>query len=436
MAKLNNAPLYNLSAVLRETGLKADTLRAWERRFGVPSPARTPGGHRQYSERDIAIVQWLLARQEEGMRISKAVQLLDHLQNQGQDPVAETDYPASARQSVTDWGQVSQLDDYRQAWIDACLQFNEMKAEQVLTQAFVLYPAELACIEVLQKGLSEIGAMWYDGSSSVQQEHFASALALRRVHSLIAATAPPTRSEGIFVACPPQEDHTFAPLLLTLMLRRRGMSVHYLGANVPLDQLIDTIVQIKPKLAVFSAQQLSTAATLLAISRVLSESGVPVAYGGRIFNLLPQIQSRIPGHYLGGDFTEAIETVEGLLRHVPTIPLPSAPLPEYAVTLRVFEQKRAAIIAEVFTLLPGGLIPPQIVQIACENLASNIAAALTLGDMLLLGEEISWVTGVLQNRPQNGIHLQMFLRFYAQATEHQLGADGRLIHVWFDTLLN
>ena len=435
MDELNDAPLYNLSVVLRETGLKADTLRAWERRFGVPSPARTPGGHRQYSEKDIATVQWLLARQEEGMRISKAVQLLDHLESQGQDPVAEMAYPTLTQQSLMDLGQASQLGDYRRAWIDACMQFDETTAEQVLTQSFALYPVELACIEVLQKGLAEIGAMWYDGSSSVQQEHFASSLALRRIHSLIAAAAPPTRNEDIIVACPPYEDHTFAPLLLTLMLRRRGLSVHYLGANVPLDQLTDTIAQIKSRLTVFSAQQLNTAATLLDVSRPLTDLGVTVAYGGRIFNMLPQIQDRIPGHYLGSGFSEAIATIEDLLRHTQPIPQPLASSLEYDNTLRVFVEKRAAITAEVFTELPGGVMPPAVVQSACENLSSNIVAALTLGDMSLLGDEISWVTGMLQNRTQNGTQLQMFLQLYAQAAENQLGVDGHVVNQWFDSLL-
>ncbi len=434
MDELNNAPLYNLSVVLRETGLKADTLRAWERRFGVPNPERTPGGHRQYSEKDIATVKWLLARQDEGMRISKAVQLLEHLRNQGQHPVSDMAFPAKMSHGMMDLGQFNQLDEYREAWVDACQEFNELKAEQVLTQAFALYPAEITCIEVLQKGLAQIGAMWYDGASSVQQEHFASALALRRIHSLIAATAPPTRSEDIIVACPPQEDHTFAPLLLTLFLRRRGLSVHYLGANVPLHELIDTIVQIKSKLTVFSAQQLSTAATLFAVSHTLTEHGVAVAYGGRIFNLLPQIQSRMPGMYLGSGFAEAVETIDRLLHHAQPTPRPPAPSPAYDNTLRVFEQKRAAITAEVFSKLPDGLMPPSVIQIACENLASNIAAALTLGDMSLLGEEISWVTGMLQNRSQNDSHLPMFLRLYAQAAENHLGSDGKIIYDWFEKL--
>ena len=72
---ISRSPVYNLSAVLRETGLKADILRAWERRYALPKPQRTAGGHRIYSEYDIRIVKWLKARQLEGLSISRAVEL-------------------------------------------------------------------------------------------------------------------------------------------------------------------------------------------------------------------------------------------------------------------------------------------------------------------------------------------------------------------------
>ena len=53
-------PTYNLKAVVQETGLKPDTLRAWERRYGIPEPDRTGGGHRLYSQHDINTLKWLL----------------------------------------------------------------------------------------------------------------------------------------------------------------------------------------------------------------------------------------------------------------------------------------------------------------------------------------------------------------------------------------
>ena len=52
---------YNLKAVVQETNLKPDTLRAWERRYGLPNPERTAGGHRLYSQRDIDTLKWLIA---------------------------------------------------------------------------------------------------------------------------------------------------------------------------------------------------------------------------------------------------------------------------------------------------------------------------------------------------------------------------------------
>jgi hypothetical protein len=55
--------------------------------------------------------------------------------------------------------------------------------------------------------------------------------------------------------------------------------------------------------------------------------------------------------------------------------------------------------------------------------------------MGLLGDEISWVTGMLQNRDQNGTYLQMLLQSYAQAADRQLGANGQVVAQWFDEIL-
>jgi DNA-binding transcriptional MerR regulator len=54
---LSKKPLFNLSMVLQETGIKADTLRAWERRYQLPAPSRTEGGHRLFSAYDIETIK-------------------------------------------------------------------------------------------------------------------------------------------------------------------------------------------------------------------------------------------------------------------------------------------------------------------------------------------------------------------------------------------
>ncbi len=68
--------VYNTRAVVQRTGVPADTIRAWERRYGVPAPQRSAGNQRLYTEQHIATVAWLRDRTREGLTISQAVSLL------------------------------------------------------------------------------------------------------------------------------------------------------------------------------------------------------------------------------------------------------------------------------------------------------------------------------------------------------------------------
>src|SRR3990172_9302443 len=140
---ISTVPSFNLKAVLKETGIAANTLRAWERRYGLPMPERTPGGHRLYSQRDIETIKWLMAKQREGLSISRAVDLWNDLSASGHDPL-----PAPTSQLVS--VPSANLDAVRHAWLEACLGFNENGAEQALNQAFALHPLETVCVEVLQ----------------------------------------------------------------------------------------------------------------------------------------------------------------------------------------------------------------------------------------------------------------------------------------------
>src|SRR5574342_1000362 len=87
---VSTTPVFNLKVVLKETGLPADTLRAWERRYGLPVPERTPGGHRLYSQRDIETIKWLMKRQAEGLSISRAVDMWNEQIASGTDPLADS----------------------------------------------------------------------------------------------------------------------------------------------------------------------------------------------------------------------------------------------------------------------------------------------------------------------------------------------------------
>lgn len=428
-----DTPVYNLKAVVQETGLKPDTIRAWERRYGLPEPQRAESGHRLYSHNDIVMLKWLVARQNEGMSISRAVGLWRQLAESNVDPVTINQPlivgPAVAADQPA--ATVDHLGELREAWLNACLNFDEQTAERVVAQAFALFPVEVVCSELLQRGLATIGQAWFEGKVTVQQEHFASALATRRLEAILAATPSPTRPGRIVVGCPPEETHVFAPLMLTLLLRRRGWEVIFLGADVPLANLIATTRAARTQLVILVAQQLLTAATLYEMGRLLLQERVPLAFGGRIFTEIPELRQRIPGHYLGDQLGEATPLVENIMA-LPRIQAAPQPVPpEYEQTLQRFRAHYTQIEAAVAHQLAGSGLPAKQTEQASQNLGRNIAAALALGSLDHLRPQLEWVEGLLGGHYQLPSDLfAIYMAAYTDAVGQQLDGGDEMIVSW------
>ncbi len=420
MSDTYRQPIYNLKSVVQETGIRPDTLRAWERRYGLPEPARTEGRHRLYSQRDIEIVKWLLDRQQEGLRIKGAVELWRSLEADGQEPLQP--HPMSAVSLAPEpVGQT--IAELRQAWINACLAFDEREAEKTLTQAFALYPPEIICLDLLREGIAQIGQGWYAGNITVQQEHFASALTMRRMAALLLAAPPPTRPGRILVACPPKEEHAFGLLLLTYLLRRRGWEVLYLGANVPILQLEKVLSTTRPSLAVSMALQLPTAATLLEMALFLQREGVPLAFGGRIFNRLPTLHTRIPGHFLGPSLELAAQSVEELMLTPRPTPTVNPILDTYRQAMTHYRERQLLIEADLMKLRPDFLDQPWSF-IANRELARNVVAAMRLGDINFIEDSIDWVAGMSRNGHVTAETVGGYLGAYLEAARMHLDERG------------
>lgn len=432
----DRAHAFNLKVVVQETGLTPDTLRAWERRYGLPRPQRSAGGHRLYSRRDIDILKWLIARQEEGLSISKAVNLWNRLEEEGKDPLRMAQYatPLAAVVSVSPIVGES-LIELREAWVSACLAFDEGNAEQALSQAFALYSTETVCSEILFAGLALIGEGWYRGEVTVQQEHFASALVRRRLETLIAGAPAHTRPGRILAGAPPQEEHDLSLLMLTLMLRRQGWNVTYLASNVPIEQLELVVTTVQPQLMVSAAQQLYTAATLLEMGCFLQYQCVPLAFSGRIFNLIPALRSRIPGFFLGERLSDAPQRVNQLLSS-PAQPEPvETASADYRHALALFREQLPQIEAHVWQAMePLGILDAHLSQ-ANESLACNIQAALTLGDMHFLSGELAWVEGLMAYHQLPVNLLEHYLSVYYQAIRKHINESGEPLAAWLAGLI-
>ena len=441
----SKTPTYNLKAVVRETGLKPDTLRAWERRYGVPAPQRTDSGHRLYSQHDIDTLKWLLLRQDEGMSISRAIELWRRMENDGLDPLDGAGAPGGQRPAdvrsaaqvpatavVADGATTAGL---RRAWVAACLAFDEQQAEQLLAQAFALFPAEIVCLELIQRGLAEIGAGWYRGGVTVQQEHFASALALRRMEALLISTPPPTRPGRILVGCPPEEEHTFVALMLSLLLRRRGWDVVYLGANVPIRSIEATLRVVRPNLVVLTAQQLYTAASLLEMAEVLYRERIPLAFGGLVFAEVRNLHPAIPGYYLGDKLEQAADAVEQAMASLRLQAAQRVADHEHSEAAEHFRSRQLLIESDVWRQLEGHL-PQRHLAMANLSFGRSLIAALTLGDMNYLHPDMAWIEGLLINHYEMPpIVLDSYLEAYYNALVTHLDQPGRLLIEWMAQLL-
>jgi MerR family transcriptional regulator, light-induced transcriptional regulator len=238
----STTPMYNTKLVVGETGVPADTFRAWERRYGLPRPQRGDGGQRLYSERDIATIRWLRDRTNEGLTISQAVALLE---SEADAPLA-TDQPRS-------------FDALRADLLQALLRFDAPAADSVLSESFALYSLDAVCVNIMQPVLVDVGEMWHNGQASVAQEHFTSQFLRRKLLALLNIYDVPEGRATVVAACAAGEQHDLGLLLLSLFLVRRNFKVVFLGADVPAEALQQAVDQVHPEIVCISAATPTTA---------------------------------------------------------------------------------------------------------------------------------------------------------------------------------
>ena len=169
LREISNEPTYNAKAVTMQTGVTPATLRAWERRYGILLPDRTAGGHRLYSARDIAAIKWLKEHIQQGMSISRASALL-------QKQLYITAAPPQVS-VLTEIPQPSRsVDTIKTDLYEALVEYDELTADEILSEAYSLHPIETVCTAVIEPVLVKLGNAWVAGQISISTEHFATTI--------------------------------------------------------------------------------------------------------------------------------------------------------------------------------------------------------------------------------------------------------------------
>jgi hypothetical protein len=163
-----------------------------------------------------------------------------------------------------------------------------------------------------------------------------------------------------------------------------------------------------------------------------------VAFGGRIFTLLPELNQKVPGYFLGEKLLESVSKIEEMMMN----PLPpresQTEQNQFDETIATFLDKKNLISYQTLHNLDEifeGHIPARSIREANEFLAQDILAALSLGDIYLLGTNIDWVQSLLAHREFPQDLLVAYLEAYLAAAKANLDETGRPILEWLGSVL-
>ncbi|HEY7913847.1 MAG TPA: MerR family transcriptional regulator [Blastocatellia bacterium] len=225
----STAPQYRIGTVTRLTGLSADVVRVWERRYKAVTPVRSDGGTRLYSEADVARLRKLRQAIDKGYSIGQAARLsTDQLESVLRDREKE-------REGTDPYSAV------RTRFLDAIKKMDVVAADLELSRAATLFPARVLIMKIVSPILAEIGERWSHKELGAAHEHLASGLLRNLLCAMFRLYPPDEQAETIIFTTPPGERHEFGLLLAAMTAAMRGWRVVYLGPDLPASEVVNAV---------------------------------------------------------------------------------------------------------------------------------------------------------------------------------------------------
>jgi MerR family transcriptional regulator, light-induced transcriptional regulator len=254
--------LLRVGELSRRSGVSADLLRAWERRYGLLQPTRSAGGLRLYSTIDLERVRLMKQHLAEGLAAAEAAALALRGAPASESPSPSRFEPGKLRSELA----------------EALESFDEPRAQAVLDQVLAAATIDTLLRDIVLPYLEELGDRWEGGEVSVAQEHFASGILRGRLLGL-------GRGWGLgmgplaVLACLPEEQHDIGLIAFGLALRAHGWRIVYLGPDCPVENVAEAARQVDARLVVLSAVSRERVVSVLPELEELAR-GRTVAIGG------------------------------------------------------------------------------------------------------------------------------------------------------------
>jgi MerR family transcriptional regulator, light-induced transcriptional regulator len=303
--------LLRIGELSKRSGVSPELLRAWERRYGLLQPQRSPGGLRLYTAEDLERVRAMQRHLADGLAAAEAAALASR-------PGPETE--AGAPPLVP----TAMRDELREA-LD---RLDEPAAQEVIDRLLATLTLDHLLSDVVMPYLEELGDRWERGEASIAQEHFATAVIRGRLLGLARGWG---RGVGplALLACLPGEHHDLGLIVLGLTLRARGWRIAYIGQDTPVETVAEAAADLEPSLIVLSGVSENLVPSALPVLRALA-ARFRVGLGGAA---AASHQLEAAGIIaLPGDPVSEADRMTAVVRDVPEHRLAATPLakPELA----------------------------------------------------------------------------------------------------------
>jgi DNA-binding transcriptional MerR regulator len=268
---------FPIRVVSQRTGVNSVTLRAWERRYGLLKPVRTPKGHRLYGEEDIARVARILGWVDRGISIGRVRGLLERSEESGADS-ADDIAGSAAGSEPSDWQR------YTARLLAATAAFDENRLDDTVNEALSLYPFSTVCDRLLNPLEQALQARWR-GDAGVPghaaERAFYEGFLRRKLAARLQFDARASTGAPVLIAALPGSVNLLA--LRTLAVGCIGMELPVLLLEEALsaEELIVAADRRRPAAVLLHGDDAQDAAGLLRLLQQLRAAGlVPLAVAG------------------------------------------------------------------------------------------------------------------------------------------------------------
>jgi DNA-binding transcriptional MerR regulator len=279
----------------RRVGLSTDLLRAWERRYRLLLPARSPKGYRLYTPQDELRIRAMQHQLAGGLSAAEAARVA-----RSATPTEPAYEPNAAETSAAETDTAIRHYRALRRALDA---YDESGAQQVLDTMVRELSLTTVLRDIVMPYLAELGARWEAGTIDVAQEHFASNLLRGRLAGLALGWGQGVGPRAV-LACPEGELHDLPLMVFGIVLNRCGWRVTFLGNQTPVSTLESAVHHLEPQVVVLSATSPAPFSAEAVGLRALA-TRVPVVLAGA--GATPGIVAATGATALSGDpVTEAL----------------------------------------------------------------------------------------------------------------------------------